>query len=1006
MFDTEQIAAQLAPRYIVERELGGGGMSLVLLARDERLGRTVVVKLLSPRLFTGLDTERFRREIALLAQLQHPNIVPILDTGDVDGVPFFTMPYVAGESARALIAAVRDHGPPLPVGVVVAILRDVTRALAYAHAHDVIHRDIKPDNILLSGGAAAVADFGVARAVASARPRESRGTQAMRLTSTGMSVGTPTYMAPEQAAADPHADHRVDIYALGVTAYELLSGHPPFMADSPQALLKAHLVEMPRALGEMRDDVPESLEDLIMSCLEKDPASRPSSATAVLDRLESLASGANAAVHSSGSRAVKRRRSRRRVLAGTCVAIALMIVAGLAARRRHPAVVEHIAGDVVAIVPFRVSSSSQQLAYLTEGMVDLLAAELPGVSGEGGVRAADPAHVLGAWHQQFGAQREPVDSAQLIRFARSVGAGQLVSGEVTGTPLRVVISASLFSTTSGSRVARASVEGVPDSLPWLVDRLAFTLLSGAASAADDRRTGSLTSSLPALRAYLGGQVALRRADGMLATRQFRAALAADSMFAQAGLGLYLSAIWFGQGSDGVDGLAAAWRARARLSPVDLLEFSALAGPKYPLPSSTAEQLAARVAYRNAAQQRADAWVAWADELYHYGAALGIPNARAQALDGFRRAGALDSSNSTVGSHTVSLAMVQGDTAFATRVMRWSVAAGSSDARRRYQWDRAAILGDQEARREILDSLDALPLSSVSWHGITLATYSGYGVELADRAIAAMIGHALTEGESRNAHRVAYELELSTGRPQRARQQIVMAYADTGDYNHHVLTLRDALVGAGDSSAAVTGPSVAVLAEAERRPVTDSASRALRRAVVRTMEPWRLAHGDSSRTGWALRTLLQDAVAQHLEKDEEFLCELAVIRTLRATLRGTAAAVPEARELARLIGLLDFQRAHPGRAAYAALVAAHALEAGGDPGAALNVVSRHQEYNQNTQAYLLQVRLEEARLARRLGDVARARDAYAHVARLLVSCEQSWTAVRREAESFASGAARR
>ncbi|MDB4908800.1 MAG: putative serine/threonine protein kinase [Gemmatimonadetes bacterium] len=1005
MFDTEQIAAQLAPRYIVERELGGGGMSLVLLARDERLGRTVVVKVLSPRLFTGLDTERFRREIALLAQLQHPNIVPILDAGDLAGVPFFTMPYVAGESARSLIAAVKDHGPPLPVGVVVAILRDVTRALAYAHAHDVIHRDIKPDNILLSGGAAAVADFGIARAVASARPREARETQAMRLTSTGMSVGTPTYMAPEQAAADPHADHRVDIYALGVTAYELLSGHPPFVADSPQALLKAHLVEMPPALGEQRDDVPESLEDLVMSCLEKDPALRPPTASAVLERLETLASGANPAIHSSGSRAVKRRRSRRRLLAGTIVAIALMVIAGVAAGRRHPAAVERVAGDVVAIVPFRVSSSSQQLAYLTEGMVDLLAAELPGVSGEGGVRAADPAHVLGAWRQQFGTQQEPVDSARLIQFARSVGAGQLVTGEVTGTPLRVVISASLFSTTSGIRVARASVEGVPDSLPWLVDRLAFTLLSGAANAGDDRRIGSLTNSLPALRAYLGGQVALRRADGITATRQFRAALAADSMFAQAGLGLHLSAIWFGQSNDASEGLVAAWRARERLSPVDRLQFLALAGPNYPLPSSTVEQLAARVAYRDAAQQRADAWVAWADDLYHYGAALGIANARAQALDGFRRAGALDSSNSTVGSHTVSLAMVQGDTAFATRVMQWSVAAGSGDAHRRYLWDRAAILGDADARREVLDSLDALPLSGTSWHGITLATYSGYGVELAERAIAAMIGHAVTEGESRNAHRVAYELALSTGRPQRARQQIAMAYADTGDYNHHVLTLRDAMVGVGDSSAAVVGPSMAALTEAERRPVTDSASRALRHSVVRVLEPWRLAHGDSSRTEWSLRTLVQDAHEQKLDGDVEFLGELAVIRTLRAAIRGNAAALPEARELARLLLRFDFQHAHPGRTTYATLVASRALVAAGDSAGALNVVGRHGEWNGNTYAYLLQARLEEARLARRAGDQARARDAYAHVARLLVSSEPSWAAVKREAESFVGGAVR-
>ncbi|MEI2719883.1 MAG: serine/threonine-protein kinase [Gemmatimonadales bacterium] len=210
-----QLQAHLGDAFRIERELGGGGMSRVFLATEVRLARSVAIKVLSPELAQGINAERFEREILLAASLQQANIVPVLAAGDVAGLPYFTMPFVEGESLRN-----RIRGGGIPIADVIAILRDVTKALAYAHTRGIVHRDIKPDNVLLSGGTAVVTDFGIAKALSASRAEVAGGT----LTSVGTSIGTPAYMAPEQVAGDPTIDHRVDLYALGCMAYELLTG--------------------------------------------------------------------------------------------------------------------------------------------------------------------------------------------------------------------------------------------------------------------------------------------------------------------------------------------------------------------------------------------------------------------------------------------------------------------------------------------------------------------------------------------------------------------------------------------------------------------------------------------------------------------------------------------------------------------------------------------------------------------------------------------------------------
>ena len=259
---SDQLKSALADTHVIERELIGGGMSRVFLARDIALGRRVVIKVLPPELAQAVSTDRFRREIMLSAAPQPPNIVPVLNAWTVAGLQSLIMPFIEGESLRSRRAA-----GPLSVREVVGILKDLARALSYAHGRGIIHRDIKPDNALLSGGATVVTDFGVAKAISVARHRQDTlDPQLSRrsITHVGTSLGTPAYMAPEQAAADPNTDHRADIYALGVVGYEMLAGTPPFHGRTPQALLTAQLTERPAPIHMRRYDVPVVLADLLI----------------------------------------------------------------------------------------------------------------------------------------------------------------------------------------------------------------------------------------------------------------------------------------------------------------------------------------------------------------------------------------------------------------------------------------------------------------------------------------------------------------------------------------------------------------------------------------------------------------------------------------------------------------------------------------------------------------------------------------------------------------------
>jgi len=502
----EQLQSTLGASYTFERELGGGGMARVFVATEASLGRRVVVKVLPPELAEGVSVDRFKREIQFAAQLQHAHIVPVLSAGDVDGLPYFTMPFVDGESLRARLAR-----GELPMNDVVSILRDVARALDAAHTKGVIHRDIKPDNVLLSGGAAVVTDFGVAKAIASAA---SVGDSGETLTVHGIALGTPLYMAPEQAAADPRTDHRADVYAFGTMAYEMIAGRAPFAGRQRQQLAAAHATEAPTSVAQLRPSVPPTLAALVMRCLEKSPADRPQSAREILHALDSMVTP-TAGSEATSARPWHRRASMLIVAASVVVAavVAVPVYRRLSAPTLDP--------KRIIVLPFENLSRDSSLSHVgrvtAEWISDAVkeldsvrvisSLALPETSGQGG-------------------------AANIRQLAQKAGAGTVVWGTYyrQGDSLRFQAQSMQVSTGT----VQFSVDGVsgPASEPMTAIRtLGARLMGGLAMAPDSR--GVQLGYVPPYEAYsefVRGSELFHRQDYTAAIPHFRRAVEIDSVF--------------------------------------------------------------------------------------------------------------------------------------------------------------------------------------------------------------------------------------------------------------------------------------------------------------------------------------------------------------------------------------------------------------------------------------------------------------------------------------------
>ena len=403
----------------------------MFVARDETLGREVVVKIIAPENAEGLSAERFAREVRLAARLQQANIVPVLTAGTSGALPYYMMPFVRGESLRARM----DGEAALGIPEAMHILRDVARALAYAHAEHVVHRDIKPENILLSGGAAVVTDFGIAKAIVASRTMDSGATTGITLA--GVSLGTPAYMAPEQALGDPATDQRADIYAWGVVAWELLGGAHPFAGHATvQALITAHVMEQAPSLSQRRPEVPAALALLVMRCLEKNPENRPASASELLAAMESV-NTSHDAIAPPMLPSVGRIRWGAVGAAGAVVAMVVFaIAAAVFAQRLRHAGAGGASSRALAVLPFTTMGGDTANTYLAEGIANEVSNTLSQVPG---LRLAG----------RSSSARLAARSATPQEVGASLRVGSVLDGTVRREGGQILVSAELSNTGDG-----------------------------------------------------------------------------------------------------------------------------------------------------------------------------------------------------------------------------------------------------------------------------------------------------------------------------------------------------------------------------------------------------------------------------------------------------------------------------------------------------------------------------------------------------------------------------
>jgi serine/threonine-protein kinase len=917
-------------------------MAVVYLAQDLKHRRQVAIKVLRPELAAALGRDRFLREVTTTANLRHPHILPLFDSGEADDYLFYVMPLVEGESLRDRLAREKQ----LPVDDALRIASEVADALNYAHTYGVVHRDIKPGNILLENGHAVVADFGIAKAITVA--------SSDALTETGFGLGTPLYMSPEQGAGD-NMDGRSDQYALGCVLYEMLAGKPPFTGRTAQAILARRLTEPVPPLRAVRESVPVHIEQTINRALSKAPADRFPTARQFADALEE-----------PGGRVARHPRIRQRwawIAAAGLVAVLLAVA--LLQFRRSPS--PPLDPGLMAVFPFRLIGTDSSYNALREGMVDFLEVEF---SGAGGARVVPARTALAAWRRTVGRQGEDPTQEEARGVARGLGAGGIVLGTIVATPGRLILNGSLLDAEAGRVRAEAKVEGTPDSLHSLVDRFAAQLVALGAGERADRLASLTSTSLPALYAYLAGKSAHRAGQYDTAVRRFSRALELDSTFARAALGYAQSVVWTGPTARGQqEGALRLVRAhRDRLGPRDRVFLEALAGPRYPEPPSSAERIRAWEYAVRQVPDDPDLWINLGDAYFHVGALAGVEEPLRRAAEALNRALALDSTvNVEPMFHLLQIASMDRDTATVRRLIERVPDGGTSSALLRLE--AGAVLGDSamlaRARQEF-DTGDDIGQLLVD------AELFGIAIQEAERSASLYLKRSRPGSDAFWPIFDVFRFYQELGRP--AAATAALAQLDPKKVVPEIL-LGSIIVqtlygyyGSVDTTAAVD--AVARLAPYADGPVArDSAARERQIQAICPVEWWRLAHGDT-RTARRAITRLADG--------KFFGCGVLLEALLAAAEHRSDAG----EEFGRLDSLLT---AGGGLSGWTMQVARW-REAQGDLRGALRATRRRPGYFPPlTLSYCLR---QEGRLAALVGDRDGAIKAYTHYLALRYNPEPS------------------